>query len=1165
VSGSLVVPIEVAAFVVNEKTRLKNFARWQLQFTAMGDYSSVEPDAFGAPTDFGDASDVDGVYLSWTLPWGLRQGAHDLAGGKTTFKNVPNRWLVVRYSGAADVRVAKSWVVESDFLDPNNATSPYVDPLTSQPTHIGQKIDLSLKPWQDVASGTPFLTAVGPGLATFAGYQPYNEDVFSIHDRLDDAAVDDTLSYFVVGWYTSWGGDPLATGDFATTIGELGWTVDEPAATADQSIFCGRALGVGWHKNGEPPDPQRPDAGGVSLAIGNTSIDALTALIGIQAAEDPVVDPQLLEAFQYGILDHLDSVDGQAELARRAHDASFGSASAGGFAWQIVDDPASVASPPDADELATEEAWLATLNQAQQDYDAAARKLAADRAQLYTYWWAYGVGQNLTTPPNGLSDDLSDQLDPTQTDGLAYSVLQQAADLASKVANGTIPAGSTQAELQNAIDLYQQKQGLPAGRLLKRVVRPAFELANDPVVLLTATGSSGIADPGGEVACRFADEITTALKWSGGTVEGAAVTASVPGPALTGMPDVTRALLTEFFLLDPANATMIAQAIGSTDPATIAALAAAAGAPAESAVPAKAPVIGFDTWGQPWQPLYLLWEVDYWPIAHDVGGAPTWEFDGTQYTWNGKGAGTDSLSFSGRTLLTPQAVFNFQAQLERYEKTHPDPDLDTVEKFIASTDKWDVLSQALDGLGTMLALRDPSARMAPPADIAALVADQDRAAPAAEAFPVKPNFGQWPASQFQPYRSGQISLSQLTVVDRFGQTIEVVTTQNNKQINPTVAPDLQPTGKVGTEMPVAQLPPRALQPARLTFDLIDAVHDSETVGLDVGANPVCAWTVRNYVDDSLLFFDQKGGALGEVRVVTDSTATPVAWWDATPGSQYATVPDLATDFPHLAGFLAQFVPTDPADPSRAAHAQDFATLLAVIDQTLPLIDPPGGSYDDSMAVLIGRPLVLLRARAQLELDGPPLPDPSWEFFFEPQTPALPGYEFPIRLGDLARLGDGLLGYFTGDQYDQLNAVYVPSGTTRYAAQIGGQSGNYLTLDFGAASSSYLTLLADPRAPVHALTDILPTAALTLPPEFIAGPLGAIDLTFRTGPLLTTKKAIKTGTALVMPKPSGRHGTWTWVDGDGSSWPIAPADQSASLPASAKVRSGWLDLAGGAPS
>ncbi|MFE5531500.1 hypothetical protein [Embleya sp. NPDC056538] len=59
-----------------------------------------------------------------------------------------------------------------------------------------------------------FLTAVGPGLPTFAAYEPYSQDVFSVHDSLvhpvgEPALPDGKLSYLVAGWYSDSGDDIL--------------------------------------------------------------------------------------------------------------------------------------------------------------------------------------------------------------------------------------------------------------------------------------------------------------------------------------------------------------------------------------------------------------------------------------------------------------------------------------------------------------------------------------------------------------------------------------------------------------------------------------------------------------------------------------------------------------------------------------------------------------------------------------------------------------------------------------------------------------------------------------------------------------------------------------------------------------------------------------------
>ena len=80
-----------------------------------------------------------GLHLHWALPDALVTGRH--RDGSTQFPAVPNRWLVRRLNKEGQLQ--KSWIVESDFLHPCNATTrqpewiPPVDgqgkPITSWP------------------------------------------------------------------------------------------------------------------------------------------------------------------------------------------------------------------------------------------------------------------------------------------------------------------------------------------------------------------------------------------------------------------------------------------------------------------------------------------------------------------------------------------------------------------------------------------------------------------------------------------------------------------------------------------------------------------------------------------------------------------------------------------------------------------------------------------------------------------------------------------------------------------------------------------------------------------------------------------------------------------------------------------------------------------------
>ncbi|MGY5138127.1 DUF6603 domain-containing protein, partial [Streptomyces nigrescens] len=120
----------------------------------------------------------------------------------------------------------------------------------------------------------------------------------------------------------------------------------------------------------------------------------------------------------------------------------------------------------------------------------------------------------------------------------------------------------------------------------------------------------------------------------------------------------------------------------------------------------------------------------------------------------------------------------------------------------------------------------------------------------------------------------------------------------------------------------------------------------------------------------------------------------------------------------------------------------------------------------------------------------------------------------------------------------------------------------------------LTLLAEPRGTVHATTDILPTAEVRLPARLVEPPLAELPVSFRLGPLPATPYAPEPAPAgngghaappaLLLPRPSDRHGTWTWVESaTGDRWAEAdtyPADGEAHHPHPAPaLRTGRLTL------
>ncbi|MFC5144986.1 hypothetical protein [Streptomyces aureoversilis] len=1201
---TLIVPVNVDALVVNQDLRQRDgqgFRRWRPNFNLLRHSLSPEVAPFTNEDRWNATGEhepddaykqYDGVYVRWELPDALRQGGARTPGGRTEFPLVPNRWLVVRQVQGRD-DLTTGWVVESDYLDPEDGTSRFIHPVrpdagdpASTPyrstiitTRIGKKqpIGADGTAWSEPADASRkelFLTAVGPGIMTFHVYQPYHENVFSLHDPLTGVATA-TVNYQVVGWYSDPAQEELrrrldAAGATAGSVLDgLGWTVaDLPAGwTPGSTTYCGRAVQVRWDRGGAAPDSDRPETTDVRdrIAVGSSADEAHAALVararaalpdGSGNAIDHTTDPALLHALAGGLLNTLDEPDGDVLTAQALHKGWFQQVP-GGYVWRLADtndkgnasgDPKSVTWSGVTPE---QEAWLAELNGHQRAYDEAERELTAFQQRLYALWWMHSLP---LIPPQYSRERLRAEIDPSNEDGLAARVAAAQDDLRNK----------KQKDITDCIDGHP----LPDGYELRKETLPPFYQATDPTVVLAGAKSHAahkpLAGDGSALPCRMPSQIVD----DGRANPFASLTAG------SGLPPVVPALLIEFAcVLDPKNAGKYTPDI------------------------APAP------WRQPWKPLLFQWRVDHWQVPYGDLNDPNWTFDGSHYQWTNGSPATKAIEVTGRRFLVPLPQHTVAGGLERHAAGHPDAE--TAEALTAAAAQikdLDLLSQRLDGLTDAFALRDPAPGISPPGRIGELVGDAFRHLPSPGELPEP--FTGWQDSGFTQIRAGQFELRRLSIVDEFGQSLDVLLPGDANTFVPKVGDSLHTGGK--TVEPAdpgrfVQLPPRLLQAARLRFDFVAEHNDAQLVDLTANTTPVGAWIVPNYVDRSLLCYAPTGEPLGELRLELREggagDVTTVLGWGPLPDSRVRSIDDLRDARPQLHAFARELAAKGP---------DAFADLLTTVDHTLAGIDPGTPYGDEVLGALLGRPLALVRARLGFELDGLPVADAGWQYALDWKTQAAWGtrpdgkptppemahldYRWPVRLGNAGQKGDGLIGYFSEDDYGTFYAVAKPDTRTGYVAEI--SDANWPRLKADSTQQTHLTLLLDPQATVHATTDVLPVTTLRLPTRFTRTAMAAMQVALRLSPVLTTTRKVPAkdlgagaGTggvsagfvnALAMPHPTSPQGTWDWAElvvpdapagaGPAPQWahePIVQIDQTARLDEDGPtVRTGFLRLTGG---
>ncbi len=662
---ALLVPIHVDALLVN--ARVASGVAFEIFSNTWSALNSFENPV---PPPWGSTNAVEqGVHLHWQLPSALTHGKAPKDSTSAVFPHTPNRWIVVRLSALAQGKAPQkmtAWIVESDFLDANLGSTPYLDPSSTatdlKPTFLGRNLPVAQWSGEISTSGQLFLTATGIAQTSFLAYQPGLRDVYSFYDdgaaSLPEGSV---LTYLVAGWYSNPSYDPLvvepafdpATGIFT----DLRWQVlglgAHPVPT--RSVFHGLVNDLIWQTSSVPPRVDS-DATSMQVALAYTSVDALSAILALahsSSSPGPEQIEMMLSAFQYDCLSLLDEPDATAQIELRIRQAWFGS-TPGGTIWHIVpvaqgQTTAALLSPvvqtPAPPLTQGQAVWLAALNTRQRAFDVAQRELKTRQWELFALWWkTQYAGANLLQAPglapwgidaNKLRTALANQLDSSQRSSFLSQVAAEQTALAQM--QGALPIPTSQDSIQK---FSKQIPGNTGDLTLKPTALPPFYRPADPVLLIAGiTPPDTAPDNGKPLPCRPPSAAVSGVnvQVGGSSVPVTASTGSLASiiqqagtiPAKTGQPLSTlldssvaqalAALSTETFFADPNNATSISvNGLGNSDSTVIAALSTAItnGAAQISTIPNPLQAaFAFALWRQAWTPLFLEWDLQFYPTV----------------------------------------------------------------------------------------------------------------------------------------------------------------------------------------------------------------------------------------------------------------------------------------------------------------------------------------------------------------------------------------------------------------------------------------------------------------------------------------------------------------------------------------------------------------------
>lgn len=610
----------------------------------------------------------------------------------------------------------------------------------------------------------------------------------------------------------------------------------------------------------------------------------------------------------------------------------------------------------------------------------------------------------------------------------------------------------------------------------------------------------------------------------------------------------------------------------------------------------------------PFLPVFLVWSAQLDPLRRDAGSDYAagnlqnhFMLDGDavdyQYKLNGGFTTNVFVPYESSVTLSKTTTNSLTGQIDNYIANYP-TDTETDAELTSARQAYQhskIISQGLGGFNLEQYLRT----LIPKVTVANLVkGGRDTITTAVQKAAIANPNDDWydfgfngqapiatgllPLHNFGPLRSGFAEILSLELVDVFGQRMTLGTKGTNPDgsLQTIVAASLKPASGDTANQGKIFLPPRLLAPTRLWFNWLSAMHDNQVAHVSAdfvemnshpATTPVCGWVMPNHLDNSLFFYDAGGAAIGSFgvehgdlvyRTRAGNLANPRSLPENDIGPKGAP-----TVNPHLADFMWYVAGQD---------ATFLLALMRTIENSDKFINPANFAQDASLAVFIGRPLALTRAVLGLETSGNLLPlsqadtspnDPfpldvkngRFRYADRQQTSSarLADIEFPLRLGDLANIDDGLVGYLIEragpDPYD---IFFSPAAPAQGAPKVVQPSPNTIELTLNA-TPIVVTMLIDPRAPVHATTGILPVQARQVPPDQYAQTVRRLAVTFFTHPMLSLRQR------LVVPLPQESSYQWSWITpGAPASLPLLPnaATEFAEFGYSPQsLLEGWLRL------
>lgn len=963
-----------------------------------------------------------GAHLHFILPDAFTHAGED------GYPAVPNRYIVTRLyaDGSGERVITKCFMVESDFMSTDAA---YADSITiprfqekdlrKNWRYLGRSYSLSDGPGQDkYGEYLEKLTAVGAGDPMFAAYYPSCSSVFGFYDDLRDVPLNTSVSYFVVGYYGDAADDRFSrvktAEDFRKLLAEMNFSVPSAGEPCSGCVLFGEISGILWKGTEEEYDA--PSAGEIRVAVGNTSAEALSAAVvhtmGLNGDAE-----RFLTALQYDLADSAELSDGNYKIDDEIFLRQFHRLESGRAGVELVLSPHK-GTDEDGPVLGKR---FSDFVKADETLSRLKRELESARNRLFYAWEQYMLCYE---DPRFLPKDA-----PAKQE-----MLKEIHRIIKEDIKGLEERISAQEKIQSRCS-EGLEEALGENVAVTETPGGLFYVSKDPVLLFYGPGMKR-AYAFGEDG-RFTNDGTLACQTE---VVRANVSPDILKDCLCGasfpesLPKEYEQWLYQGALLSKDARPVIEKKAGKVE--------ITGNVPSEVAqnVYHKEPIT-----------LFMAWEAEYLPT--ETGTEPEKALDGWEYREDDIGyhyAGgmtppqLQKEYISGRTVLTPHAALQLSESLKRWLETHPgDKQMAEIAEKIRDLA---VVSQNLDSFTkAMLSLRQtfqfPVMGAGGDEETVQEVSEQ---APSERASVI-------PDGALRHLRGGMFGIHRIDLIGTFGQTQYVADSSYFGETEITFSETMERVDKNHGLMP-----PAFQEPVRIRFRFVSAADDGVIASPAPETSPVCGIVLPELLNKRLMIYDADGTCIGCVGTAYEKEKKVARWIDANDPER--SFSETAIRDQRLRGFLQGLLDVEGA----------LADILRLID-----------SYYEKKLIphteklIWGRPFVLARCSVQFEFSGTPEYDKRFSAFGRYDTRGAEKISFPVMIGDMERVTDGVLGCFDDVLgYDRLCPAF--------GAAIG-QKGGYLrpqdSVRISAdAGEKLLSVLMDGHAAVHIQTGLMPDQA-----------------------------------------------------------------------------------------